>query len=160
MDWITMKRKKELGFRCNLPILTSRRRCEFDVGVSTLIRRCHYNIHDILWDELTIQCLDKAAIILWTWRGSVNLLKTYQIWRPLFQLRRNVTNTAFILYCEFNKRSNVEATLEQRRNFNVVTSTSLKRCVLVAWSYDLTATLSQRRILSGSMQWITSQRWI
>ena len=84
MDWITMKREKELGCRWNVLILTSRRRCEFDVGVSTLIRRCHYNIHDILWDELTIQCLDKAAIILWTWRGSVNLLKTHQIWRRYF----------------------------------------------------------------------------
>ena len=38
---------------CNIVIPPSIGRCEFDVAVSTLSRRCHYKIHDILWGEFT-----------------------------------------------------------------------------------------------------------
>ena len=54
-----------------------------------------------------------------------------------FQSCNNVVNTTFIVHCELNVLSNVEAMLEKRCNSDVVISTSLQHSVLVARHCDL-----------------------
>ena len=134
---------------CSVVILTSRRRCGLEVMVSTLYRCCHYNIHDILWGELTSQLWDNVSTRLQIWRRSIDFLKTLWIWR--YDI--NVTATFSIQhpYCELNLLSNVEATLEERWNFDVVASVLLQRCVLVVQCYDLTTTLSQRCVFDTKL---------
>ena len=61
----------------------------------------------------------------------------------------NVVNTTFIVHCELNLLSNVEAILEQRCNSDVTKSTSLQHFVLVVQHCDLITTLSERFVLAG-----------
>ena len=53
-------------------------------------------------------------------------------------------------HLELKLLSNVEITLEQRWNFDVVAPTSLQRFVLVLRCYNLITTLSQRCVFAGS----------
>ena len=53
-----------------------------------------------------------------------------------------------MVHLELKLLSSVEVTFEQRYRFDVVASTPLQTCVLVAWRCDLTATLSQRFVLA------------
>ena len=46
----------KLTQRCrNVVIPSSRRRYEFEVTVTTLYRRCHFNIHNMLWGDFFVQ---------------------------------------------------------------------------------------------------------
>ena len=66
-----------------------------------------------------------------------------------FERCNNVVNTTFIVHCELNLLSNVEAILEQRCNSDVTKSTSLQHFVLVVQHCDLITTLSERFVLAG-----------
>ena len=61
----------------------------------------------------------------------------------------NVVSATFIVQRGLNLLSNVETTLEQRCNFDVVASTSLQRCLLVKRCCDLITILSQRCVFAG-----------
>ena len=41
-----------------------RRRCEFDIFITTVCRRCHYNIHNILRGKFIIQHRDNIDATL------------------------------------------------------------------------------------------------
>ena len=59
----------------------------------------------------------------------------------------NVVITTSIIYCELN--SSAEMKLEQRWNFDVVTSALLQRCVLVVRRFNITTTFSQSCAFAG-----------
>lgn len=66
-----------------------------------------------------------------------------------FQRCNNIVNATLIIHPELSLLSNVEITLEQRCNSDILVSTSLKRCFLVVPRYHLTKTLSQRCVFTG-----------
>ena len=66
---------------CNVVISMWRIRFQFGVAVWALYRCYHYNIRDVLWDELTIQRWGDVATVLKIWRHSVIFTKTSLIWR-------------------------------------------------------------------------------
>ena len=71
---------------CNVVIPTSRRRCEFDIAVTTLYRRCYCNSRDMMWGEFTIQRWGNISTTLWIWRHSIDVGKTLWIWRCNFNV--------------------------------------------------------------------------
>ena len=66
-----------------------------------------------------------------------------------FERCNNAVNTTFMVHCELNSLSNIEAILEQHCNSDVAKSTSLQHFVLVVRHCDLITTLSQRFVLAG-----------
>ena len=66
----------------NIVIPTSRRRSEFDVGLSVLYRYWHFNTRDMLWYEFTIQRSDNLGRKLWVWRRIVlsTLSKRFELY--------------------------------------------------------------------------------
>ena len=123
--------------RCYVLISTSRRSYEFNVAVTMLYRRCHYNIHDILWGELIIQIWGIVSTMLGVWRLRIDVVKTLWTWRRNF----NVELTLSIVHQELNLLSNVEATLKHRFDFDIVASTLLQRFVLIVQRCDIITTL-------------------
>ena len=99
-----------------LHFLTLRRRCEFAVAVTTLYRRYHYDIHDMLQSEFTIQCWGNAGRKLWIWRRSIDVGKTNVAISTLQQ--RCQYN--FKVHCKLILLSNAEAISEQQYNFDIV----------------------------------------
>ena len=71
---------------------------------------------------------------------------------PVISLLKQRFHTTSIVYYELNLLSNVDVKLEQRCNFDVVTSTSLQRYVSVVRHYDVTTTLLQRCVLDGTIK--------
>ena len=71
---------------------------------------------------------------------------------PVISLLQQRFHTTSIVYYELNLLSNVDVKLEQRCNFDVVTSTSLQRYVSVVRHYDVTTTLLQRCVLDGTIK--------
>lgn len=63
------------------------------------------------------------------------------------QLQRckKFASATFIVHRELNFLSNVDMNLEQRCSFDVMSPTTLQRCVLVVQRWDLNTTLLQRR---------------
>ena len=124
--------------RCNVLISTSRRSYEFNVAVIMLYRRCHYNIHDMLWGEFIIQIWGIVSTTLEIWRLRIDIVKTDVVnLTPRF----NVELTLSIVHQELNLLSNVEATLKHRFDFDVVASTLLQRFVLIVQRCDVITTL-------------------
>ena len=76
-------------------------------------------IYDMLWDEFTIRrwgyidTIMNLTLLLWHCEDVMNLT----LW---FQRCSGVVNTGFIAHSKLNLRSNVESTLEQRCNFDVM----------------------------------------
>ena len=112
----------------NLTLLLQR--C-IDITISTSIICCEINL------------LYKVKAALVTCEFDVVVL-TFWIWRCDF----DIVNTTFIVLSESNLLRNVEIMLEQRFNFNVVT-TLLQRCALVVRLCDLTTRLSQHYVFVG-----------
>ena len=71
---------------------------------------------------------------------------------PVISLLQQRFHTTSIVYYELNLLSNVDVKLEQRCNFDVVTSTSLQRYASVVRHYDLTTTLLQRCVFDGTIK--------
>ena len=63
-------------------------------------------------------------------------------------LQQRCQYTTFMIHLDMNLLSNIEATLEQLCNFDVMAPASVQR-VLVVRRCDLTATLSQRFTFAG-----------
>ena len=87
----------------------------------------------MLWGEFDTQCSSKVGKALWFGRRTINVVNL----TLRFQCCNNIVNTTFTVHRELNLLSNVEEALEQSCNFDVLTSTSLQSCVLVARRYHL-----------------------
>lgn len=90
----------------------------------------------MLWGNLlsTLRKIwDRAVDLTLQYRRCESIVKITS-W---FQSCNNVVNTTFIVRSDLNLRSNVKTTVEQR-NFDVVASKSLQRCVFVVRHCDLT----------------------
>ena len=154
---------------CNVLIQTSRRRFELDNTVRTLCRRYHYNIHDIKRGEFFIQRRGNVSTILWFDIAVLKLRRRRCKFNVVISAlqkccQNNIHNTSWVKPRYFtykiswdfrykipwlNLLSNVETTLEQRCNSDVVVLTKLQRCVLVKWRYDLATTSSQSCLSAG-----------
>ena len=99
-----------------LHFLTLRRRCEFAVAVTTLYRRYHYGIHDMLHSEFTNQCWGNAGRKLWIWRCSIDLGKTDVAISTLQQSCKY----NFKVHCKLILLSNAKVISEQQYNFDIV----------------------------------------
>ena len=62
---------------CNVVILTLRHW----VAITKMYRHCHYNIHDMLWGEFTIQRCGNVGKTFWIWRRSTDVMRTLHLCR-------------------------------------------------------------------------------
>ena len=76
---------------------------------------------------------------------DVNLKSRFQRWN-------NVVNTSFKVNLELNLLPNVETTLEQRCNFDVVATTSLECYAFVVRRCNLTTTFPRHCVFAGQVQ--------
>ena len=119
-----------------LHFLTLRRRCEFAVAVTTLYRRYHYDIHDMLQSEFTIQCWGNAGRKLWIWRRSIDVGKT------------NVAISTLQQRCQYNFKVHCKLIFyypmlkQYQSNSIILTLWHKLRCNVAYWLYDA-VTLSQ-----------------
>ena len=105
---------------CSVIILTSRRRYELDVAVTTLYRRLYCNIHNILQEDL----LSSVEATLVKRETHVALLTFWRRWEfnvPISTLRHRCQYN-ILVHTKLNLQSNIEARSEQRRNLDVVVS--------------------------------------
>ena len=96
----------------------SRRCSEFDVVVTTLYRRCQCKIHDMLWGNFFYPTFINVGKTLW-FDALVSTFWNLWMWSE-FQHCSNVTNTSIIVNHGLNLLFNVETTLKQRYNSDVV----------------------------------------
>ena len=146
--------------RSDVVMLTPRTRCEFNVLVSTpySISSCsvrRINIHDIYSSDVTFYpTLTQHRHNVSQYRhckDAVNLTSR-------FQRCRNVVNKTSIVHCELNLLSKFEETFDQRCNFDVVTSTSLQRCVrrcnLATTQFPVDLFTFTEEILTGKLHFL------
>ena len=103
-------------------------------GVATFIIWCEVNLLSKVKTTLAQRC-DLTSQYR-RWEDVVILTSQFQSYKKRCQYTINST--------PWVKPTNIEETLEQRYNFDVVTSTSLQCCALAVRCCDLTTTLSQR----------------
>ena len=114
---------------CSVVILTSRRRYELDVAVTTLYRRLYCNMHNILQEDL----LSSIEATLVKRETDAALLTFWRRWEF------NVAISTLHHRCQYNimvhtklkLQSNIEARSEQRCNLDVVVSQ--RGCNILYW---------------------------
>ena len=68
---------------CNLDDVTSTS-LQFWCNVIITLSTLPLQLHDMLWDEFTIQQWSNVVTTLWICRHSINVVKTLWIWRHIF----------------------------------------------------------------------------
>ena len=137
----------KLARRCwNVAISKSRRRYEFDIAGTTLYRSWHCNIDDMMWGEFISKVkttLAQRCDLTSQYRRCEDVvILTSQFQSCKKRCQYTINSTPWV------KPTNIDETLEERCNFDVVTSTSLQCCALVVRFCDLTTTLSQRCVFA------------